>query len=281
MHHYFGYKSHQADLVLNQLIIKTLFIMKTIIQILTMTLLLTSCGANRVYTTATYGSIKSYTEKQHYTDKKTSETYVSGDLSFGSHMQEDGAFDDTKTIASFNVHRNTTGSFYNYYYGLGASIGTYRFKEAYLDLIGKDEKKSFYTINLKTGVNYTYTRPKIDYRFIGLELAYNNEFGDYQKKLSNLEKVNDPNLIIVNQKSMFTYQLYSEYAFKFSTEKALTFGFYVGGLIGIEETDMFDGDTSFSGYTMGLRLKNYTISFIYESGQNEIQSSKIGLTYKL
>jgi len=254
--------------------------MKTILQIMSTLLLLTSCGSNRVYTTASYGSLKTYTEKQHYTDKKTTETYVSGNISFGRHMQDGGTFDDTKTIASFNVHRATTGSFYNYYYGLGASFGTYRFKEGYDSLIEKNEKKNFYNINLRTGVNYTYTRPKIDYRFIGLELAYNNEFGDYQKKLSNLAKANDSGLIIVNQKSMFMYNIYSEYAFKFSDEKALTLGFYLGGLIGIENTDMFDGETGYSGYTMGLRLKKYTVSFIYESGQNEIRSSKFGLTYQ-
>ncbi|MEL0457530.1 hypothetical protein WJN01_14920 [Flavobacteriaceae bacterium SZ-1-7] len=98
--------------------------MKTLLQLLIL-LLLTSCGSHRVYTTALYGSLKSYTEKQHYVDKKTTETYVSGDLSFGKHMQESGDFDDTKTIGSLNVHRNTTGEFYNYYYGLGASMGTY------------------------------------------------------------------------------------------------------------------------------------------------------------
>ncbi|MFL1013026.1 hypothetical protein [Flavisericum labens] len=254
--------------------------MKTIIQIIS-TLLLMSCGTERVYTTASYGALKSYTEKQHYVDKKTSETYVSGNLSFGRHMQDARAFDDTKTIASLNIHRNTTGRFYNCYYGLGASMGSYKFVEGYDGLVSDGEKKSFYNIYSKTGANYTYTRPKIDYRFIGLELAYNNEFGDYQKKITDLLKENDPDLIVVNQKSMFTYHLYSEYAFKQSSEKAITVGFYVGGLIGIEETDIFDGDTSFSGLTIGLRLKKYAISFIHETGQNEIRSAKIGLAYQL
>jgi hypothetical protein len=129
---------------------------------------------------------------------------VSGDISFGKHEQDDGAFDDTKTIASLNVHRNTTGRFYNYYYGLGASFGTYHFKEAYNDLVARNEKKNFYNINLKTGINYALTTRKIDFRFIGFELAYANEFGPYQDKLSELSKMIDDNLIIVDKKSLFT-----------------------------------------------------------------------------
>ncbi|MEL0457529.1 hypothetical protein WJN01_14915 [Flavobacteriaceae bacterium SZ-1-7] len=147
--------------------------------------------------------------------------------------------------------------------------------------MSKGEKANFYNIHLKTGINYTYTRPKVDYRFLGVEFAYHNEFGDYQKKLEELIKVDDPNLIVVNQKSMFTYHLYSEYAFKSSNQDAFTVGLYVGGLIGLKETDMFSGDATYSGITLGLRLKKYTISLIYESGQNQIRSSKLGLTYQL
>jgi len=116
---------------------------------------LVSCGPHRVYTTGSYGSLKTYTEKQHYVDKKTTQTYMSADVSFGTHMQNDEAFNDTKTIVSINAHQNTTGRFYNYYYGLGASLGSYKFKEGYSDLIDRGEKKSFYSINLKTGANIT------------------------------------------------------------------------------------------------------------------------------
>ncbi len=242
---------------------------------------LSSCGSRRVYTTGSYGSIKSYTEKPHYTNKKVSATYISGDLSFGKHSQDGGDFDDVKTIAAVNIHRSTTGRFYNFYYGLGGTYGTYKFKEGYGDLIADEEKKSFYTVNFKSGINYTYSRPKVDWRFIGVELAYLNEFGSYQDKLSELISSNDNELTIVNQKSMFTYQIYSEYVFKMSDEKAFTFGFYFGDLLNFKETEMYSGTTGFSGITFGLRLKNYIINAIFESGEGEIKSTKIGLTYKL
>ena len=193
-----------------------------------------------------------------------------------------------KRIVAINIHRNTTGSFYNYYYGLGGTYGTYNFKEGYSDLIVKNEKSNFYTINIKSGMNYTYTRPKVDWRFIGLEFAYLNEFGPYQDKLSELESTalesttsNDGDLIIVNQKSMVIFNLYSEYVFKISNEEAFTLGFYLGDLLNYKNTGYYSDSTGFSGITLGLRLKKYSVNAIFESGEGDIRSSKIGLTYKL
>ena len=240
-----------------------------------------SCAPARIYTTGSYGSLKSYSEKQHYIDKKTTETYVSGDLSFGKHPQEAATFNDKKTIAAVNVHRNTTARYYNFYYGLGAAFGTYKFTEEYQDLIKKDERNRFVTVNLKTGINYTYTRPKVDWRFIGFELAYLNESGAYQDKLNKLSLVVDDDLYVANQKSMFTYQFYSEYVFKISDEEAFTIGFYGGDLINRKVANKYDIDTGFNGFTFGLRLNNYTISSIFETGQGEIKSTKVGITYKL
>lgn len=262
--------------------------MKALLYLL-LVLFLHSCGIKRVYTTGSYGSLKSYTEKQHFIDKKTTATYVAGDVSFGKHEQEAGNFNDTKTIVAINVHRTATGRFYNYYYGLGGTYGTYNFKEGYDDLIVKDEKRNFYTINMKSGVNYTYTRPKVDWRFIGLELAYLNEFGPYQNKLSELESStsNGVDIIIINPKAMFIFNLYSEYVFKFSNEEAFTVGFYTGDLLNKKKTEnygdrtSFNDKTGFRGITLGLRLKKYAINAIFETGEGAIKSSKIGLTYKL
>lgn len=256
--------------------------MKTVCKIILLLIFisLTSCGSNRVYTTGSYASLKTYTEKQHYVDDKTTETYLTGDISFGKHMQEGGLFDDTKIIASLSVHQTTTGRLYNYYYGLGASMGTYKFKQGYLDLIQSGEKQNFYNIFLKSGANITYSRPKIDYRFIGLEFAYLNEFGPYQDKLKELLKIDESDLIIVNQNSLFTYHIYSEYAFKISKNEAFTLGFYFGDIMNLEGEEN-DRQANYSGFTLGLRIKDYTVHLMFESGQNEIRSGKFGLTYRL
>jgi len=244
-------------------------------------ILFSSCSINRVYTTGSYGSLKSYTEKAHYNDKRSSSIYVSGDVSFGKHTQEAENFDDVTTLAEVKVHKRITGKHYNFYYGLGASYGVYRFTKGYEGLIQNNEKKGFYNLNLKTGLNYTMSRRIIDYRFIGLEVAYHNEFGPYQDKLSDLLKSNNSELLIVNQKSLFSFNLYTEYVFKFSKKDALSIGFYIGDLINYKKEKNYDYSTDFSGITVGLRLDRYTINLITESAQGSIKSTKIGLTYQL
>lgn len=241
----------------------------------------TSCSPTRVYTTGSYGSLKSYTEKQHYIDKKTTNTFISGDISFGRHPQDAEKFMDTKTIAAINVHRNTTNRYYNFYYGLGVAFGSYNFEEGYEDFIEKGEKSRFFNANLKSGINYTYSRPKVDWRFIGLEIAYLNESGVYQDKLAELSSVVDNDLIVANQKSIISYQLYSEYVFKISDKEAITLGFYAGDVLNFKGTKNYNGVTGFNGFTLGFKSSKYTLSSVFETGQGNIRSSKIGLTYKL
>jgi len=54
--------------------------MKTILKIILITqlFLLSSCGVRRIYTSGSYGSLKSYTAKKEYSGERSSEIYVSG-----------------------------------------------------------------------------------------------------------------------------------------------------------------------------------------------------------
>ncbi len=257
--------------------------MKTLTKLLIIALMpvLSSCGVKRVYTTASYGSLKTYTEKAHYNNEKSSSIYVTGDVSFGKHIQESQNFNDKTTLVTLSIYQSITGEHYNFYYGLGSGFGTYRFTKGFEDLVEDQEKKNFYNLNFKTGINYTMPRRVIDYRFIGLEIAYHNEFGPYQNKLSDLLKFNNSELLIVNDKSLLSFNLYSEYVFKFSEKDALTIGFYFGDLINHKKVETYDYSTSFSGITTSLRLNKCSISVVSESAQGKIRSSQIGLTYQL
>jgi len=79
---------------------------------------------------------------------------------------------------------------------------------------------------------------------------------------------------------MFTYHLYSEYALKISAEDAFTIGFYFGDIMNLKK-EYYDGSVGYSGFTLGLRLKDYTVHMMFESGENKIKSTKLGLTYRL
>ncbi|GEM_PF-2543610 len=241
-----------------------------------------SCGVQpRIYTSGSYGTIKSYKEKPHYNGKKESAVYVSGDFASGKHTQFTGITDDKKTITSFSAHRSVTNNNYNLYYGLGGSFGKYTFTDAYEDNIVHNDSKNFYSLNVNTGLNYTMSRRIIDYRFIGIELGYNHEFGPYQNKLDELKDLNDSGLIIVNQKSLFSYNFYSEYVFKLSKDNALSVGFYIGDLINNSNYDNKENRGGFNGLTFSLRLNRYIISAVTQRGDGGIKSTKVGLTYKL
>ena len=259
-------------------------IMKTIIKLtlVTLSLLVSSCGTHRVYTTGSYASVKSYTDKPLYNGSKESATYVSGDISMGRHEQNDGAdFHDAKTLVSGSVYRSTSGKFYNYYYGGGLTYGRYRFTKGYENLIGNREKQNFYNVNLKTGLNFTYNRPKMEYRFIGIEFTYLNEFGSYQDKLDTLDKSGNDGLEIINVNSMFTYNVYSEYVFKKpNSDSGLLIGFYFGDIINYD-VEQFGYKAGYSGFLVGLKLNRSTISLISESGNGNITSTKFGFTYQL
>jgi len=78
-------------------------------------LLFTSCGVERVYTSASYGGLKTYTEKPIYSGKKEVATYVSGSLNLANHPQDNESAD--KVVAgNFSVYRVTTNKNLNFYY---------------------------------------------------------------------------------------------------------------------------------------------------------------------
>lgn len=259
-------------------------IMKAIIKLtlVSLSLIVCSCGTHRVYTTASYGSIKSYTDKPLYNGTKEHATYVTGDISMGKHEQNDGAdFYDAKTLVSGSIYRSTSGKFYNYYYGGGLTYGRYRFTKGFDNLIGNRERQNFYNINLKTGLNFTYNRPKMEYRFIGVEFTYLNEFGPYQDKLDVLDKSGNNGFEIINVKSMFTYNIYSEYVFKKpNSDRGLIIGFYFGDLLNYDARK-YGYKADYSGFSIGLKLNRSTISLITESGNGNINSTKFGFTYQL
>lgn len=252
--------------------------------LLILTISVISCSSPRIYTTGSYATIKSYTDKPLYKGEKESATYVSGDIAIGSHEQREDAedhFKDNKTLFSAKIHRSTSRSFFNYYYGAGFAMGSYKFKRGYSNLVKDGEKSAFYNFNLKTGININYNRPKMEWRFIGIEFTYLNEFGPYQDKLKYLIESNDNGLEIINEKSLFTYNLYSEYVFKSTkNEDGFLIGFYVGDLLNYDKEE-YGYSASYHGLLFAIILKDLTISLNFEAGNGNIKSTKFGLSYKL
>lgn len=240
--------------------------------------MLTSCG-KRVYTSGTYGSIKSYTTKPEYRGESKKGTYISTDLSRGE-QDVTNSITDKKTLLSIRAHRSITRKYFNFHYGLGGTFGKYKFGGPITDGVNIGSK-AFYSLNSKTGINFNLPTRKMDWRIIGVEFIYNYEFGPYQDTLEDVKNdTEDPELLIVNKKSIFSYNLTSEAVFKLNNSNALSLGIYVGDIL--NKTGNLKGeDANFFGVFMSFKFKKITLSLVNESAQESIRSSKFGLTYQL
>lgn len=238
---------------------------------------LSSC-AERIYTSATYGSMKSYTAKPEYRGENKSATYISGDFSSGKHENDSENRADSKILLSLNAHRSITHKHFNFHYGLGGTYGNYKFGSDYTEYVRANEKNDFYSLNAKTGINFNLPTERMDWRIIGLEFAYNYEFGSYQNKLKEIKE--NTNALVLNENSILSFNLSSEVIFKLQEDKAIGLGFYIGDII--SKIDNLEGESSaFVGYFLSYKFNNYTLSLINESGNENISSVKFGLTYQL
>lgn len=258
--------------------------MEKILFISLISVLLISCGVERVYTSASYGSLKSYTEKPIYNGKKETATYISGSLSNIKHPQ-DNERDDKVIMGNFSIYRTTTDKRLNYYYGLGGSFGSYQFKSNLIDLDNStihfvdNDKFNFYNLNLKAGVNLTKTWEKIEYSIIGLELIYVNEFGPYIDKLNELPQI--PDVIVVDERSILAFNLNSEITFRVNKDNNIGFGIFFGNVLFLDKEKTQNNNGIFNGFSLKYNYKNYTISLINENSASSIKSNRIGITYKL
>ena len=257
------------------------FTMKKLIQLVLVVCICGSCGVDRIYTSGSYGALKSYRAKPAYHEQNDQATYISAAIKNGKHRQTNPESDDKKTLFTLSAHRAVTKKHWNYYYGLDLSYGSYRFNEGYLDVVVPDSSSDFFGFTGFGGINYTLSRPKIDYRILGLEFSYTHEFGSYQDALSVLrnQTASDSNVLVFNRRNLPAFNLYSELLFKLNRDNSLGIEFY-GGEVFVSDPQL-DRSASFAGYALSYRHKQYTFSLIQEYGQADIRSWNVGLSYRL
>lgn len=254
--------------------------MKSFFYLIILSLSIYSCGVNRVYTPANYAASKKYVAKPIYIDDNVSANYISLSLSNGEHpySQEKS---DTKLISSLNYHHSKTSKKFNYYFGLGLNYGVYKFKNPLEDVITKNETKDFYVINPKIGFSLKKSYSKVEYHFIGLEMNYNYENGNYQNKLAEINP--SSSIRVVNEKSLFSFNLFTEILFKINANKTLGIGLFGGDVLGLDEKKYninYNDGTGFGGLTFSYRIKKYTFAVVTESGARNIQSINYSFTYQ-
>ena len=264
--------------------------MKKLLLIIIISLSLFSCGIDRIYTSGTYGSIKSYTAKPEYRNKDTSAVYISGNYSKGEHRQF-GNYStselvqketkDKKDLMSLSIHKSVTRKYFNFYYGVGGTYGNYTFRSDFFDIVQVNEKQDFYSVNSKIGINYNLPTKKMDWRIVGLELGHNYEFGLYQNTLIRIKERAEglSRILVVNEKSIFSYNFNPEAVFKLKNNNAFGIGYFLGDVLN-NPKELKNKDSAFYGLFFSYKHAEYTLSFITEIG-NEVSSSKFGLSYQL
>ena len=271
--------------------------MKKIILLILSTLLLYSCGVNRVYTPANYGSIKKYIAKPIYSDTVVKANYISLNITSGKHPHQENKTNnikgagtyytskkidaDSKIMAAIYYHKSISSKKSNLYYGIGFNYGNYNFNPSLNDIIKENEFQNFYIINPKIGLSFKKTSSKFDYHFIGLELNYNYEGGSYLDKLSKIPS--SSSIKVVNEKSMFSYNLFTELLFKMNTDNTFGLGLFAGGIIGLNEAKYdinYNDGKGFGGLTISYRFKNTTFSLVSESAARKIQSINYSISYE-
>ena len=238
----------------------------------------TSCKS--VYTSGTYGAIKSYTPKPEYRDKDTSAVYVYGSYNDGNHKA--GKVDDKKSIVAVGALQSFTRKHFNFHYGLGASYGSYNYRSSFitatLDSI-KYGRKAFYTANTRAGINFNIPAKNVDWRVLGGELAYHYEFGPHQKTLKEIKNTVS-NYLVYNQQSIFSYNFFTEVVFKQREDRVFSLGIFVGDILNKQE-ELKEQSSVFSGLFAAYRYRQFTLNFIAEAGREGIGSSQLGLSYQL
>lgn len=232
--------------------------------------LLQSCGT--VYTSSSYGNLQSYVAKQEYRNKDTVANYVSAHLSLGRQDRADFE-DDHKFLASFQAHRAITKKYYNYYFGIGGGYGAHT-----LHLKDLNDRFNVYNFSVKSGFNLNLPRPKVDWRFVGLEFGYTNEFGSYMEKLDDI-KQNDLDAIVFNRRNIWHYHINSEVIFKFSKGKTFGIGLFFGDIFS-RTGELKEYGSGFGGGSLSYKFNKYTISLSNEVGNEGIGSTKFSITYQ-
>lgn len=237
--------------------------------------ILCSCSSSQSFTNASIGNLKSYTEKDTYKGENTENHYLTLYISNGTVEQYDLP-QDKKMYIGINYHKSYVQKNFNFYYGGGLTYGRYNFKSNFKDIVKTNDSKSFCNLNLKTGANVKLSTKSSEFKIIGLELTYHNEFGEYPNFLE-FAQMNYPDSDITNHKNLIGLNFYSEYTLKVNTNNHFTIGGFSGKLIFQNQLI----PKYFEGMYFGYTHKKYTLHLTMQKDYVRQYSSTFGITYKL
>jgi len=248
-----------------------------------------SCYTGKsVYTNATMGSTAGYIAKPIYNGENRSDIYVTGEFGNGNVSNNNGNEDSGTRVAALNVHRAHARKNFNFYYGVGAELGSFKFWEEDFQLQGQEElisagKKNFYSLQAKTGINYLVSRPYADFRILGLDLGFISEFGPYIDTLKELESnvVDYDAVEVYIKESTFYLGLNSEIVFKLNENNSIGINPFLAKSFLETKNGL---SPNLYGLALSYRYSDFTLSFFNEVNSQysvDTYNCKIGLSYRL
>ncbi len=167
---------------------------------------------------------------------KLSATYASGGLVSNGGFQGQ----DRMLMAQSSVYRSHTSQFTNFNYGALLYGGSYSVGTSRLPLDKFNGEYGFYGYGLRSSFNINVPSKIVDFRIIGLDMAYSKEMGSFSNLRTNVPNYpskadtlgnngyNYNDFIPIRSPDMFTWGFTSELAFKGNNNQQLILRYFLG-----------------------------------------------------
>jgi hypothetical protein len=207
-------------------------------------LLLTSCS--KVYSPALYHQDIAYQPKPASFDTAKTATYFSGGINFYSNPN----LADLVVSTQFNVSRGYVFDHFNLAYGAFGVLGDYQNGAINSGEPNYFTDKFFSAIGGRASVNAYVNSGRVDFRYIGMEVAYSHEFGDYANFRNAIN--GQPDFYADTRTDLFTIGLTTEVIFHNIDNVGFQHGIrgFLGTTLGHNPLD----DTFYAGETPSDRL---------------------------
>jgi len=216
---------------------------KILLPLLAISLFVASCS--HVYTPALYHQDIAYQPKPASFDTVKSRTYVSAGVGGNTNTN----YNDFLISGQLNLSRGHVFDNFNIAYGGFLSLGDYQKDSGDKNKTNNSQNDLFFgAVGGRFSANAFVTDGNVDFRFIGVEMAYSHEFGDYANFRKALDK--QGGFYVDPRTDLFSIGLTTEVIFHNRNDATFQHGIrgFLGTTLGHDKLDdtYYTDDTSTS-----------------------------------
>lgn len=194
-------------------------------------MVLASCS--HVYSPALYHQDIVYQPKPTSFDKEKSANYISAGLNAYTNTN----LNDGIVSGQLNLSRGHVFNNFNVAYGAFGVLGDYQNGSSDTKAANYFSDKFFGAVGGRASANFFVTQGRADIRFIGIEVAYSHEFGDYASYRQNLQRIGG--YFVDPRTDLFTVGLTTEVIFHNRDDEGFQHGIrgFLGTTLGHNNLD--------------------------------------------